>query len=543
MNSKTLINFEFTDVDENTVIDVLRQLPLKSSFGFDGISSHLLHNIELYLVKPLTLLAKQTLNSGIFPDKLKIAKVIPIFKKGDSTQFTNYRPISLLPVISKVLEKIIYKQLYCFFKEHDLLYESQYGFRTEHSTELAAMELINRLILTMDNNETPLNIYLDMSKAFDTIDHTILINKLTFYGIHGVALDLIKSYLNNRYQFVEYDGVQSSMLPISTGVPQGSILGPLLFIIYINDFPNASRLFNFIMYADDTTLSCTIPRSVNPIENFEFECRLNKELCGIDEWLKVNKLSLNVNKSKYMLFNAGNKTLYPFEIKIDYISIERVYVFNFLGLIMDEHLNWKSHVEKISNKCSKTIGVLNKLKYFLPLTVKLILYNSLILPHLNYGIMTWGYKCDRINKLQKKAIRIVSLSKYNAHTEPIFKRLHLLKVADILKIQELKFYYRFMHNTLPRYLQRIAFHQNSTIHDHNTRRQNKLHITRTNHEYAKRCIRHNIPRTINNTTALIINKIDTHCQTGFVTYAKMHYIRLYIEHCEITNCYICRAEL
>ena len=157
---KTLIHFEFTDVDENTVIDVLRQLPLKSSFGFDGISSHLLHNIELYLVKPLTLLAKQTLNSGIFPDKLKIAKVIPIFKKGDSTQFTNYRPISLLPVISKVLQKIIYKQLYCFFKEHDLLYESQYGFRTEHSTELAAMELIDRLILTMDNNETPLNIYI-----------------------------------------------------------------------------------------------------------------------------------------------------------------------------------------------------------------------------------------------------------------------------------------------------------------------------------------------------------------------------------------------
>ena len=136
------------------------------------------------------------------------------------------------------------------------------------------------------------------------------------------------------------------MLPISTGVRQGSIIGPLLFIIYINYFPNASRLFNFIMYADDTTLSCTIPRSVNSNENVEFECRLNKELCGIDEWLKVNKLSLYVNKSKYMLFNAGNKRSYPFEIKIYDISIERVYVLNFLGLIMDEHLNWKSHVEK-----------------------------------------------------------------------------------------------------------------------------------------------------------------------------------------------------
>ena len=174
---------------------------------------------------------------------------------------------------------------------------------------------------------------------------------------------------------------------------------------------------------------------------------------------------------------------------------------------MDEHVNWKSHVEIFSNICSKTIGVVNKLKYLLTLTVKLISYNYLILPHLKYyEITNWGYKCDRINKLQKKAMRIVSLSKYNAHTDPIFKRLHLLKVADILKIQELKFHYRFMHNTLHRYLQRIAFHQNPIIHpahDYNTRRQNELHITRTYHEYAQRCIRHNIPRTIDNTTALI----------------------------------------
>ena len=152
-----------------------------------------------------------------------------------------------------------------------------------------------------------------------------------------------------------------------------------------------------------------------------------------------------------LLFNAGNKIVYPFEIKIDNISIKNVYVFNFLGLIMDEHLNWKSHVEMFSNKCANTIGVLNKLKYFLPLTVKLILYNSLILPHLNYGIMTWGCKCDRINKLQNKAIRIVSLSKHNAHTEPIFKRLQLLKMADILKIQELTLIF-IIDSCITRYL-------------------------------------------------------------------------------------------
>ena len=194
------------------------------------------------------------MTTGIFPDKLKIDKVVPIYKKGENTQFCNYRPIFLLPAISKVIEKIMYSQLDNFFKTQKHLYENQYGFRTEHSTEFSALELADRVITCMDHNETPINIYLDFSKAFDALYHEILFTKLQYYGIHGTSLELVKSYITNRKQYVEIEDTKSKMLDISTGVPQGSILGPLLFIIYVNDFALSSEKFKCVMYADDTTL-------------------------------------------------------------------------------------------------------------------------------------------------------------------------------------------------------------------------------------------------------------------------------------------------
>ena len=187
------------------------------------------------LTKYLTLITKQILTTGIFPDKLKTAKVITI-KKRDKTLFCNYRPISILPAILKVIETIIYDQLDYFLKIHKLMYDSQYGFIKEHSTEFAALELINRILTRMDKKEISINIYLDLSKAFGTLDHSILIDKLEFYGVKGVSLDLFINYLTNRKQYVDFEDAQSDMFNISIGVPQGSILSPLLFIIYINYF-------------------------------------------------------------------------------------------------------------------------------------------------------------------------------------------------------------------------------------------------------------------------------------------------------------------
>ena len=253
---REIINY-FIYIDEDAINKIIYNLPPKSSSGCDGISTKLLKVIAPVIIKPLTLLINQVLNTGTFPDKLKIAKVIPIFKKGDPSLFENYRPISLLPAISKVLEKIIALQLSSYFEKNKLLFDNQYGFRPKHSTEHAALELIDRITPKMDTNEIPLNIFLDLSKAFDTIDHSILLNKLKYYGLKGSTLNLFQSYLSNRKQYTEIEDTTSTILPIQVGVPQGSILGTILFIIYVNDLPQCSNKFDFIMYADDTTLSST----------------------------------------------------------------------------------------------------------------------------------------------------------------------------------------------------------------------------------------------------------------------------------------------
>ena len=208
------------------------------------------------------------------------------------------------------------------------------------------------------------------------------------------------------------------------------------------------------MYADDTTLSSTLNQFTDStqLKNKSVESVINYELGKVIEWLNINKLSLNKEKSKYMIFHVPRKETQTLTLKIDNTNIEQVDEFNFLGLTLDANLTWKKHVNKIANKCSKTTGVLNKLKHILPLDIKTLLYNSLILSHINYCITVWGYKGSRIVRIQKKAVRIITLNRYNSHTEPLFKTLQILKIDDRLKLQELKFFYKSRHGNEPVYL-------------------------------------------------------------------------------------------
>lgn len=539
LNTRKNYNFNFKNINTDIVNTIIDKLAPKSSTGYDGISTKLLKTIKNVILSPITIIVNQMLNTGIFPDNLKIARVNPVFKKDDESQFTNYRPISLLPCISKIFEKVIFKQLYSYFQEKELFYNAQYGFREKHSTEFAAIELVDRVTLEMDKMNTPVSIFLDLSKAFDTLDHEILLTKLEYYGIRGTAHNLMNSYITGRKQFVEIDNTKSDSLTLVTGVPQGSILGPLLFLIYINDISSASNIFKFIIYADDTNLNTTVELVAKQDPNVDISTILNTELAKISDWLKTNKLSLNVKKSKYIIFHMPQKKINSLQLIMDNSEIDQVPNFDFLGLTLNENLSWKTHIDKISNKISRTIGILNRLKHFLPQQPKLFIYSSLILSHLNFGILAWGFKCDRIVKLQKKAVRILSNSKYNAHTEPIFKTLRLLKVTDILKLQELKFYYKFKHGMLPIYLLNLPFIINAVTHDHNTRQQDNIHQPFARHEYAKRCIRSDLPRTINATQSHIIDKVDTHSLSGFSWYIKQMTLQSYQNTCTIVNCYIC----
>ena len=496
-------NFVYTKPDD--IEKIIRNLKPKSSAGFDNISTKLLKEIENVISRPLSIIINQSLCTGIFPDKLKIAKVIPLYKKDDDRSFGNYRPISLLSSTWKFFERVAFNQLYEYFTSNGLLYESQYGFRK--------------------------------------LDHKVLLTKLHYYGIRDIALNWLWSYLTKRTQYVDCNGVSSSIREIETGVPQGSILGSLLFIIYMNDIHTVSDNLNFILYADDTTLSnpmCSFTRGCNG--NIEqISTLINSELNKIADWLAVNKLSLNVQKTKFMMFHYRQRVLTENDIPclmINNTLIERVTEFNFLGLTVNEYMNWNSHVQKIANKISRTLGVMNRLKRYLPISAMKLMYDSLILSHLQFGITNWGFEWDRISKLQKRALRIMTNSGYNAHTEPLFKQLYLLKVKDIFDVQCMKFWYKFVNKKLPNYF-RDMFKYNHEVHDIGTRSHDQLHLYPTRTSGARNVLRHHIPELLNTFPKNFIDKIKTHSLYSISHHIKCYLIDLYSYDCSIIDCYIC----
>ena len=487
-NSET--SLFFTPTSENEILKIVHSLESRKSCGYDEISANLLKRIIFYIISPLTYIFNLSFTSGIFPDAMKIAKVIPVFKKDDPALVKNYRPISLLPVLSKILEKLAYNRLYKFLLDNNLLNPNQFGFRKGYSTEYAIIQSCDEIIKTLSNKEHIVGIFLDLSKAFDTIDHQILIHKLSKMGVRGIILSWFKNYLSNRKQFVEFQSKISSYSNITCGVPQGSILGPLLFLIYINDIINSSHLLNFILFADDTNIFYS-HKCMNTLIT-----TLNIELAKVSLWFKCNKLSLNVDKTCFMHFtNTQYRTIHNINIFIDNVPIIEKRSTKFLGVTLDSNLNWNDHVQKINTSISKSVGILWKLKPLLTKKILLMLYNSLVLPHINYCNVVWGNcnksKIDSLFLLQKKAIRICTHSAYLAHTSSLFKQSKTLKVPDLHTYQSAIFMFKHINKLLPFF--HDTFTPNSEIHTYPTRHRNDLHLNNPKLLLAHRSIRHHGP--------------------------------------------------
>ena len=260
---------------------------------------------------------------------------------------------------SKLLEKAVYNRILKYLNKYDILFKHQFGFRKNHSTSFALLHLFDKISSAIDNKEHAIGIFLDLSKAFDTVNFNIMFDKLEHYGIRGVALDWIKDYFTERCQFVQYNGHCSQRKSIKCGVPQGSILGPLFFLLYINDLCNVSDILDIILFADDTNIFFS-----HTDQNYLINS-INREMNKLSDWFECNKLSLNVKKSSFMIFKPRQKreTL-DISVSINNSQIKRVKEVVFLGVVIDEHVTWKPHIAHVASKVSKTIGILYKSSFF-----------------------------------------------------------------------------------------------------------------------------------------------------------------------------------
>ena len=491
MNISCETDFNIPLISAHSVLDELYNLDESKAVGQRDLPISYIKKVAEQIHQPLLFIFNTSLITSRVPDAMKVAKVIPIFKSGSTELVSNYRPISLLPTFSKIFEKLVCSALTNHLESNKLLFDYQFGFRKKRSTIQAALDFVTRITDAIDNGNIPLGVFLDLSKAFDTVSHEILLDKLSFYGLSPLTLRWFKSYLENRRQYVCIDETFSEPKKITYGIPQGSTLGPILFLIFVNDVQFVTKSAHLLLYADDMNLLYSHKKLKNTVE------LLNKEFALLNDWFDANKLTVNVSKTKYIMFGTKQKLRSTMTDGVEsQLFLTPGQAFNrasstrFLGLELDSNLKWNQQIDYISRKIAKSIGILYKCRHYLDLATLKNLYYSFIYPYISYGALIWGsnYKTKilPLHILQKRALRVITFSDSRTPSRPLFQNLEILNVFEIVKLQLCEIAYNFANDQLLD-LFTDYFHDLNSVHTYNTRsKTNKnLYIPRQRLNYGK----------------------------------------------------------
>lgn len=424
--------------------DLLTNLKMKHSSGVDELPPMLLKKCADELTLPLVYLINQSFNEGTFPDLLKVSIIKPIHKKGNKTCPSQYRPIALLPAISKVFERAMTNRLNSFLEKYKILGDHQYGFRKNRSTILAVYNYVQQVLNYLNDKKYAVGILLDMTKAYDRVQHEILLSKLYDYGIRGKAHEWIKSYLKDRKQYVqithqnsltgEVKDYRSEPIIVNNSIPQGSVIGCVLFLTYINDLPNIINTPT-VLFADDVSLLFKFDN----LQKFQVEAK--QIFKKINEWLDTHNLLINYSKTSLLEFRPHQKSPLNVELEIDNTYIEKTNSCSLLGLEIDSHLSWKPHVEKIKNKLSRFSYALLQLKLSTDKKTALAAYYAYAHSWISYGIILWGNSTDAndIFILQKKCVRIIANIGGMDTCRPHFSKMNILTLTSIYILEMCKF--------------------------------------------------------------------------------------------------------
>ena len=464
-------SFILTPTTPQEIEDLCLALDPGKGIGWDEVSPKVIKGVAKELSGSLSRLYNCCMREGYYPKCFKVARVVPVFKAEDPTDFSNYRPVSVLPVLSQVFEKVIRSRLVRFLDRNEVIIPGQYGFRSGHSTAMAILDMVEKVRGAWEQGNVALGVLIDLKKAFDTVDHSILLAKLEHYGIRGASNKLMSSYLEDRTQYVVYDGYESDRGQLSCGVPQGSVLGPLFFLLYVNDMVKACPELELVLFADDTNIFAQGKETTALFE------QVNVGLNELSRWFRCNKLTLNLKKTEYVFFGGPKyREMAQVSLEIGGETIRRVEGSRFLGVWIDQELRWTNHINNVTTKISQLLGVIGRVSSVLGGNTLRTLYNGLVLPHLQYCLIVWGdfaggrnkTLADKLLKLQKRFVGMIAETKGRYHSDPLFARFGILKMDDLYRQQLRMYAWRFWKGCLPEG-QASLYQRTVNVHEHATR--------------------------------------------------------------------------